>query len=659
MEPTSQYKPTKEEDEKIGFIWERFQSADQVRKTPYRYFNDRSLIEYINDSVDRFNGYIEPREDPAADWGSKVFNNVTRNKTISIIAQATSERVKAEFFAQNRDNPEDRAAARISKKFDDHAAYINRDEEGQFLTCLEASVKGTVIGFESFKIDSRKVKELSGYDPNTAKVLWDEKTVTDWNDVYSEIIPLLDIYPGNIWERDIQKQPYIFWRTILSYDQFRTAFKKYPNSTKVPKAGQMMQGGTDETAKIPLSVDLEGEDVEVIRYFCKNDDEFHIMANGVLLTQLDSFFPWNHKRYPFWKTIFEPFAIDFFYGKSLPDKLKSDQDVLNTLYRMMIDQTYLGINKPIVTSSVENLKDTYLFPGAKYEVDDVAQFREVEISDVSSSQFKMLELVQSSLTKSSIDDPSQGVAGSRSTAFEVGVAREAAVRLLSLFLRALESGVRDKTELRLMNQFQFYQLPERVEEITGPEDAAFFNKYKQIVLDKTVLSDGTVGTQVIRIVEDSEQVPDRMSLDQQETDLMGRGSNVAFSYVTKQWLQDIELKVHIIPNSSVKMSEALQRATEIDYQKTAITLYPDIVNKAEMFRELNEVYDKDPNRMVAQSPEESAVQFTPPGGEQPASKPMGAPPSPEKPPQEANMGANEVMNSPRGMIREGMNASGR
>ncbi|MBU0476322.1 MAG: hypothetical protein KKF62_19405, partial [Bacteroidetes bacterium] len=334
------YQPSKKESDIIGVIMDKFQTARGMRDEIYRNFNDRSLVEYVNDSMDRWNGYIEPRDDPAADWGARVFNNMTRNKVVSIVAQTTAERIKGEYFAQSKDDPEDKVAADIAKKFNDHASYINKDEEAQFYSTLECVIKGTVVGFETFKTEKRKVKEIKKYDASTGVVEFDEKEITDWNDVSSEIPPLLDIYVGNIYERNIQRQPFIVWRTVMKMSDAERDWGRFKNWNYVQAGGDLSY---DDVFKNLISSDVLDDEVEVIRYFCRADDEMHIVANGVLLTNTISPFPWNHKKYPFWVARFEPFAIDFFYGRSLPDKLKPDQDIVNVLSRMMLDQQYLSI----------------------------------------------------------------------------------------------------------------------------------------------------------------------------------------------------------------------------------------------------------------------------------------------------------------------------
>src|SRR3990167_9200186 len=131
------YAPSDDAQKIIARVWQKWSDANEQRQGNYRFFNDRSLIDYVNDSVDRFNGYIPPREDPARDWGAHVFNNITRQKCIAINAQVTAERVKEEIFPQNHDQEDDVLASEIIKKLSDHAYYKNKDDEEQFYGVLE------------------------------------------------------------------------------------------------------------------------------------------------------------------------------------------------------------------------------------------------------------------------------------------------------------------------------------------------------------------------------------------------------------------------------------------------------------------------------------------------------------------------------------------
>ena len=67
------------------------------------------------------------------------------------------------------------------KLLEDHTYYKNKDDEQQLYAVLEASIKGTVVGYESYKVDKRKIKEITKYDPDTGEVKFEEKEINDWS----------------------------------------------------------------------------------------------------------------------------------------------------------------------------------------------------------------------------------------------------------------------------------------------------------------------------------------------------------------------------------------------------------------------------------------------------------------------------------------------
>ena len=67
-----------------------------------------------------------------------------------------------------------------------------------------------------------------------------------------------------------------------------------------------------------------------------------------MLTDFDNPNPRQDKLYPFDKFGYEPINNRFFYYKSLAFKLQHDADIINTIYQMVIDGTFLAIFKPMV-----------------------------------------------------------------------------------------------------------------------------------------------------------------------------------------------------------------------------------------------------------------------------------------------------------------------
>src|SRR3990167_7142505 len=82
------YSPSEKDQESTAHVFERHWAMSQMRDKSHRYFNDRTLIEYIDDSTKRWNGYVPPRDDLQFDWQARGFLNFTRNSVVTFLSKA-------------------------------------------------------------------------------------------------------------------------------------------------------------------------------------------------------------------------------------------------------------------------------------------------------------------------------------------------------------------------------------------------------------------------------------------------------------------------------------------------------------------------------------------------------------------------------------------
>lgn len=602
-----EYNPSDHEKEVIARVYNRYRSLENIRDRQYRYFNNRNLVDLINDAQKRFNGYVEPRNGPN-DWGAKTIDPLTRNKVIFVLASLAAQRTKVNFYKEDGD---DAIRSKIVKAMHEHS-YIDENEEIQtFYEMLSAVVKGTVIGYEGFKAPKQKIKAIDSYDPETGEIKWTEKTITLESKVFSEIVPLEDFFPGDLRQRDIQKMPDLVWRTVMPFSMFKVEFKKYANAKYVQKGGDTM---THPFFKDYVQ-NLEGDEVEVVRYFNKVDDEFHIMANGVLLTQYISPMPWKHKEkgmgYPFWSTIYEPYDEKWFYGKPLPEKLRSNQDTLDALYRMMLDQTFLSIHKPVLTSAVEDVEDDMLRPGRKIPVTDVNEWKELDISAPNGGQFQMFEIVRRSIEDASASDTVTGLRNDKEkTATQASIEKEGAQTLLSMFKNFLEWGAEQKARLRTENQLQFYPLP------IGIEDGKV--KYRKIRVDNVpLILQQRNGSIILKFCADKSEITpveipnelrarfeDKYGKRFDEVSVTQLSENIEEVKMTPEFIEDFNVGIKVIADSSQKMSEGLQKAMALEFVDRVVTVFPDLVRRDAVARDLIDIYDKNPDEYLITSPSE-------------------------------------------------------
>jgi len=249
---------------------------------------------------------------------------------------------------------------------------------------------------------------------------------------------LEDFYPSSVGIRKIENMPFCFWRSVVPFSQFKMTFSQYEESKYVqPKYSVANEKGVEVPYYLDfISDDVQEGQVEILRYYNQDTDEFIIIVNGVWLNrirlpqEIDNEIimpiPFVHKRLPFWKSIYEPFGSDFFYGKSLPSKLSSMQDVLNILGNMLLDQGFLTIFAPILVGGTDTIDDEFLVPGRRIPVDDVNNYKTLDMKTPNSFHQYILEYTKQVLEESSVDQVQQGVAGGgdRVTATEINEAAQ-------------------------------------------------------------------------------------------------------------------------------------------------------------------------------------------------------------------------------------------
>jgi hypothetical protein len=173
------------------------------------------------------------------------------------------------------------------------------------------------------------------------------------------------------------------------------------------------------------------------------------------------------------------------------------------------------------------------------------------------------------MDSSSVSAQAQGVAtGGRKTKYEVQQLQEGALNLASLFLSMMENSLADKYWLRMHNILQYYSQPSSVE--SGKP------KFKFIKVENTKLTNGKMGDRLLQIVSDDQELPDKtevmdmMRKESGEEDILE--SRVEPIFITRDYLmnKEAELSMRIVPNSSIKESEAERARKDIAfYQATA------------------------------------------------------------------------------------------
>lgn len=594
------YQPSEEEREYLSKLRNKFKTTKQAREKNYRILNNRSLDAYWRDSEQRWNSIIPT--DRKKEWQSAVVKPITRNKCIGIIANLLEKMISPDITAERKGKLSELVAKGIGDLVE-HSQELDKYELKMLLTLVDAVSKGTAFLQEDYIVEEREIKEVEKWNPVTNEMEWEKRTIIDFDGFLSSIVSPYEVYLGNIFEYDFQKQPYIFRRTTMPYATAEQQYGQFENWKYVQPNVAKGEDSPEEKwySERFFQRDLEGDEVEVIRYQSRFDDEVAIVINGVLMTEVGEPIPYTHKDYNLVKVVFEPIAPNFAYGKSLPDKLQGEQDVIDTLYRMMIDKTFLSIFPPLLSRGNELLTSDVIYPGKITPIDTEGDLMVPQgVANGVGNEFNMLATIEQSMDASSIDPEHLGVpaTGERS-ATQVNASTKGAQTILGLFGFMIAFAIEDWLDLRIQNILQFWSQHERVimeegEEVTIPNVFQFKDKD---------LSDATVGIREIEFMP-QEMMPTSAELFKEKMKKQKKG--IAFEKIVldPDLVRHYKFMVKVKANPSERMSPALRKALSLEFYDRFIT--NPTINVEKTTRETIKDMDKNPADYMKTTPEMDA-----------------------------------------------------
>ena len=591
------YKPSKKDQETIKFVYSEFAEMQELRQRSYKQFNNRTLVEFIDDSEKRANSYIPDRETQGkANWQANFFHPVTRNKLKAIIATISRNLPNTKITAISDKLGVDIKRAEIISELVRYSRLQSNAEIENFFDVWTTATHGTVIKYEGYAYAKQKVRLIKSYDPETGEVESEEKDVVVKDGCVETIVPIRNLLVKDYFIHDIQDQPSLAWADGYDRSTFMSEFGHLKLAKDVQEIGDIK---TEEGRNTFMSKEWQSFVKEfpyhVIRYYNKYADRYEVVANGVLLISTPLLWGNEKKKYPFAKTIFEPFAgKEFFYGNSLPNSLLGEQDVINTLYNTMVDKSYRSLVKPLLVGEINedafDLEDEIISHDTKIPVADINQVKELDIAGVNQSDIEMVKIVSQGLDLSSVDQVQQGISGSGSTAREIVIANQRAEELRTIFYMFLADLWRQKTILRINNILMYYTLP-KVEKIL--KDGT--KEYKKFLVPDHQDKDGKKGYLEINVVEDKTKLPTSESLEVDQEVARRKGVELRKLAITKDYLDDFEYDVSVDTNSVYRNDRGEKQAVFNEKLQILATVFPDVIqqNKNVFLKDFFEAYGDD------------------------------------------------------------------
>ena len=642
------YIASPKEREILNLVLKDYIKGRTVNNKSYAQFNGRSLYDCIDDWTKRWNGYI-PEGDPLLDkTQSRMFLNFTRNCLISYLSKTALKAPEPKIIAINKKTGiEDKQFADILK---DLNKYSLNEENGdaRFLeSAIEASVKGTVIKFEGYMRTEQTIDVPTKFDPTTGEIKYKREKKVTFDNCFQKIVPVEDFYIPNPYQIDVQKQPFVIWREITSYQEASLEYGDYPNWDKVPQTAYLLSSEPTTFYRNTLQTELGKDQCEVIKYYnrFKKGTLHAVIVNGVVI--YSGPIPFKDGKYPFAVGVFERFGNDFFWGMGFPQKVQGNQDLQNTFLNMMADKTFNSLLPFALSSDLDDfVDDEVLTLGKIRKVGDISKWSIQEWPSVSAGEMDMMQLVMGlgeddANNVRSAEKQNPKIKG-KMTARQALLQNQEMQAKLGFSMSYMEDFERDRTALRLPHILQFYSIP-RIEKITGKNGQEVEKlMYREIRLPETTLSNGKQGQKILQLTGKTITNPDKRKQigdDLSQKEAMGYLSGVPTEAlnIAVDTFTDYNYSIQIVKKSSYESTSILDQAQRQDFASWRLSLAQiapiDAPKLVDWVSESYEDFDPDEFKPKQQPPQ--------PGQDQQAQLGQQAPGSAQQPNQ---MGAKKLGN---------------
>jgi hypothetical protein len=476
LDETSEYNPSDETKKVIQMVKFDMRQGRDVLERKYTEFNDRNVLEELNQNQANFNSYVPPRsDDPDESWRAQTVRPVTRNKLISIAAHVTAQILFPNIFAQNKKDEEDKAAATVMR---DLIEWVidNSEYSRKFIQAVLGALTDPVVVIKSEYAEvMRKVKEMREGGGYTVREMVDEVM----SGFIYNLFPANEVYISNAYENNIQKQRFAATRRLIDYKE---AEGKYGTHTdfKFVKPGKRNVFDV-ETSTFYYQIDNDMKDylVEEVVYFNRALDLQLTFINGVLMCDPEYPIQRKDKLYPFSSFGYEYINNgNFFYYKSAANKLSSDQELIDTMYNMVMDGTFMALMPPMALYGSEEINSSVTIPGMVTSFQDPnSKLENIGPRSDLRAGLEAIGLIEKSMSESSQDDSRQGLAqGGERTAYEVAQLEKNAQIALGLFGKMVAFFVEDIGKLIVGDIIQHLTVGE-VTELTTKNGIMAFRSF--------------------------------------------------------------------------------------------------------------------------------------------------------------------------------------
>lgn len=631
----SPYKPTDEEAKIRSMIIRHFTLGWTNLYTPRVEFNDLSTFGRDQTDFLAWNVYQPNNGDPYPGdqingWRSNAIRPIERNKAISIAAHATARLLFPKIFAYDDQSESQKDAAQVMMDLMEWAAEKSNYAYESLRAVIQALVAPASIVHTEYVESFREVKRRQDDGSYKKEKILDE-IMSGFRDT---VVPIDQLLIENFFEPDIQKQSWLIWRRVQSYQLLEEKYGHLENFKYVKPGMQVLYADPNAGFYYVYDPNMRPYMCEELIYWNRTMDLQVVLVNGVMLTPADNPNPRNDKLAPFAKFGYEFINSRCFYFKSLVSKVSHDANIVNTLYPMIIDGTYLNLMPPMINSGGEYIGSDVIVPGVVTTLSSKdAHLDPVKVATDIKSGLDALFKVEESINQTS-ELTIAPEKGGGSTAYEISKREQERNTQLGLFVEMIGSYVKQLGKLRLGDILQYLTIAD-VTNITDDSELVYKtfllhnkksegkSRHRKIKFDSTLSSEPMSGDAAL---EESYKTLEAQG---------GQETEVELYRANPELVRNLQYVIVVSPDVLNPLSEDVERAFKLELYDRAIQ--NPIADQEQVTRDFlfgaNPMSSKDPQKYVKKQ-----------GEGQPMPNLPGIPPQPQQaPPSQPSLTPQPMM----------------
>lgn len=537
--------------------------------SPFREFNDMSVITRMDKDQRAFNAYVEPQSlDPDDAWRWNGVTTLTRNAVMVMAAQMTARILFPNIFAQNDDDEEDRIVGKVMR--DLILWHIeNSNYEMSFLFSVISALVNPCAYLEVDFVESMQAirTKLEDGSISVSHAVDEVFSGLQINNIPVDEVLIANPYGGV----DIQRQRFIIRRRFVDFSELEGKYGEHENWKFVQPGVKAFYNEDDGTF-----YEQKDEDnphlVEEVIYQHRTDDLEIPFVNGIYMgdSNVDNN-PIKHRdnkdkpKYNIAHFGYHP--IDegkFFYYKSLVFTMENEQEFNDLINQLTANGGILSLMPPLGVMGDEKIDNSVFYPGAVTVFEKDTQLSPLSTGADLNAGFALLEQQERRVRESSSPEVIGGnLPDATQKAFNVARAEANARIKMSIFGKMIGWGVSQVGHL-MIDQILTKQTVGQVDKIVGGVTKL---KYKTFILNNQIEDGRSVDKKIIfdetLMSEMSEEEMTRRSFKVLK-EQGGKDSNKKVVRLNPRKFRNLKFFIRVDPDSLIPRSEELERALNIE-----------------------------------------------------------------------------------------------